>query len=90
VEVSADGGASWADATLDTPVLPKQLTRFRAAWRWSGQPATLLSRATDETGSVQPTRDSVLAGRGSRAFYHYNGIQAWQVRDTGEVGNVYV
>jgi sulfane dehydrogenase subunit SoxC len=90
VEVSADGGASWADAALDTPVLPKQLTRFRAAWRWSGQPATLLSRATDETGSVQPTRDSVLAGRGSRAFYHYNGIQAWQVRDTGEVGNVYV
>src|SRR5438105_107253 len=32
VEVSADGGKSWAPALLNDPVLPKALTRFRAAW----------------------------------------------------------
>jgi sulfane dehydrogenase subunit SoxC len=90
VEVSADGGATWADAALDDPVLPKNFVRFRSAWRWDGQPATLLARAIDETGSVQPTRDAVLNGRGSGAFYHYNAIQAWRVGEHGEVRNVYL
>ncbi|MEM8769951.1 MAG: sulfite dehydrogenase, partial [Pseudomonadota bacterium] len=45
VEVSADGGRSWAEAALDTHVLPRCLTRFRSAWRWNGAPAVLLSRA---------------------------------------------
>ena len=56
VEVSADGGKSWAPAVLNEPVLPKALTRFRAAWQWNGGPAVLQSRATDDTGMVQPTR----------------------------------
>jgi sulfane dehydrogenase subunit SoxC len=90
VEVSADGGASWADAALDEPVLPKNLTRFRSAWRWDGRPTTLLSRAVDDTGAVQPTRDAVIAGRATGSFYHYNAIQAWRVGATGEVRNVYV
>lgn len=90
VEVSADGGASWADAALDDPVLSKNLARFRSAWRWDGQPTTLLSRAVDDTGSVQPTRDAVLADRANGSFYHYNGIQAWRVGENGEVRNVYV
>lgn len=90
VEVSADGGASWADAALDEHVLSKCLTRFRSAWRWDGGPATLLSRATDEKGNVQPTRAAVLQDRSSAAFYHYNAIQAWKVAPGGEVTNVYV
>jgi len=89
VEVSADGGRSWAEAALDEHVLPKCLTRFRTAWAWNGGPAALLSRATDEKGAVQPTRDVVLQGRANGAFYHYNGIQAWQVESSGEVSNVY-
>lgn len=89
VEVSADGGASWADALLDEHVLPKCLTRFRAAWRWDGGPAILKSRATDEAGNVQPERSAVLAGRASNTIYHYNGIQAWQVDADGELHNVY-
>lgn len=89
VEISADGGASWADAALDAHVLPKSLTRFRSAWRWNGSPAVILSRATDESGAVQPTRQTVLEGRASNAFYHYNGIQAWQVSGEGELSNVY-
>lgn len=89
VEVSADGGSSWADAALDEHVLPKCLTRFRTAWRWDGGSARILSRATDEAGNVQPTRSEVLNGRANGAFYHYNGIQAWQVDRGGEVTNVY-
>lgn len=89
VEVSADGGASWTSAALDEPALPKHLTRFRAAWQWSGQPATLLSRAVDETGASQPARDAVIAGRGSGQFYHYNAMQAWRVDPEGGISNVY-
>jgi len=56
VDVSADGGKSWSPAALQEPVLAKALTRFRIPWRWNGGPAVLQSRATDETGYVQPTR----------------------------------
>ncbi len=89
VQVSADGGRTWADAALDEHVLPKNLTRFRSAWRWDGGPAVIMSRAIDAKGTVQPTREKVLADRSSAAFYHYNGIQAWQVAASGEVSNVY-
>ena len=89
VEVSADGGSSWADAALTDPVLPKSLTRFRMAWRWNGGPAILKSRAIDETGAVQPTRDALIAERGERSNYHYHGIQPWQVAANGEVTNVH-
>src|SRR5438552_803989 len=47
VDVSADGGQSWAPAALQGPVLPKALTRFRIPWQWNGGPAVLQSRATD-------------------------------------------
>ena len=66
VEVSADGGKSWAPAALSGPVLPKALTRFRVPWRWDGGPAVLQSRATDDTGMVQPTRAQLIAERGPR------------------------
>jgi sulfane dehydrogenase subunit SoxC len=89
VEVSADNGASWADAELQEPVLPKAFTRFRIPWRWSGAPAVLKSRATDETGYVQPERSALIAQRGRHGFYHYNGIVNWSVDGNGEVGHVY-
>lgn len=89
VEVSADGGKSWAKADLSGPVLPKALTRFRIPWRWSGGPAVLQSRATDTTGYVQPTRDALIAARGTKQFYHFNGIASWSIADTGEVTHVY-
>lgn len=89
VEVSADGGRSWAEAALNGPVLSKSFTRFRMAWRWNGGPAVLKSRAVDETGAVQPTRDALVAEFGERQNYHNNGIQAWAVAENGEVSNVY-
>jgi sulfane dehydrogenase subunit SoxC len=89
VEVSADGGRSWADAALTNPVLPKSFTRFRMGWQWNGGPAVLMSRAIDETGAVQPTRDSLISEFGERNNYHNNGIQAWSVDQNGGVSNVY-
>ena len=87
--MSADGGQTWAEAALSAPVLPRALTRFRTAWKWNGAPAILKSRATDDAGTVQPTRDALVAAHGTNVSYHYNAIQAWQVEANGEVKNVY-
>lgn len=88
VEVSADGGETWDLATLEDPVLPKAATRFRYPWVWTGEEAVILSRATDETGYVQPTRNALLAARG-QSQYHFNGIQAWKVNPDGTLVHTY-
>lgn len=89
VEVSADGGQSWAPAALQGPVLPKAPVRFRAPWQWNGGPAVLQSRATDNTGMVQPTRAAFAAERGLRGVFHYNAIASWRIDENGESSNVY-
>lgn len=89
IEVSADGGKSWAPAQLQEPVLPLCFTRFRIPWNWSGAPAVLKSRAIDETGYVQPEREKLVAERGRNGYFHYNAIAAWQVEEDGEVTHVY-
>jgi sulfane dehydrogenase subunit SoxC len=85
VELSVDGGKSWMDADLQEPVLPKCHTRFRKLWNWQGEPATLVSRATDETGYTQPSRDEFLAVRGADTRYHFNHLRAWKVGRDGSV-----
>jgi sulfane dehydrogenase subunit SoxC len=90
VEVSADGGKSWTPAILNDPVLPKALTRFRAAWRWNGGPAQLQSRATDDTGMVQPSRAQFIADRGPQGYFHFNAVQTWAIDEKGEASNAYV
>lgn len=89
VEVSADGGKSWAEAELQEPVLSQAFTRFRIPWRWDGKPAILKSRATDETGYVQPERNKLVAERGRHGFFHYNAIVIWQVDENGAVNHIY-
>ncbi len=89
VEVSADGGKSWAAAALQEPVLPKALTRFRVPWRWNGGPAVLQSRSTDSSGYVQPTRAALIAKRGTKTIYHFNGITSWAVGEQGGIRHVY-
>jgi sulfane dehydrogenase subunit SoxC len=89
VEISADGGRSWADAALGEPVLDKALTRFRLPWRWDGAPAVLMSRATDAAGAVQPTRSALLSERGRNYGYHFHAMQSWRIAADGEVHNVY-
>jgi sulfane dehydrogenase subunit SoxC len=88
VDVSVDGGRNWRRARLESPVLDKCLTRFNIDWVWDGKPALLQSRATDESGHVQPTYLQLRALRGSRSIYHNNAVQTWLVQDNGEVGNV--
>ena len=89
VEVSADGGKTWAEAELQTPVLAKCFTRFRIPWQWNGQSASIQSRATDETGYVQPKRQALLAERGKHGVFHYNAIVCWEISKNGEVSHVY-
>jgi len=98
VMLSADGGASWAQAALQEPLLSKAFTRFRVPWNWNGAPAVLQSRAWDDQGNVQPTRAEIIAHRGVAArvpnvlgfpSQHFNGITSWAVDAKGEVRHVY-
>ena len=89
VEVSADNGATWAEAELQGPALPYAVVRFRIPWRWDGTPVVLASRATDETGAVQPERVDWLRRYGPTQRYHCNAIQRWAVDAEGRLANVY-
>jgi sulfane dehydrogenase subunit SoxC len=88
VDVSVDGGRNWKTARLQGPVMSKCLTRFSLDWVWDGKPAIVQSRATDETGYVQPTYQQLRAVRSTRSIYHNNAIQSWLVQESGEVKNV--
>jgi len=88
VEITTDGGRTWVNAALQEPRLPIALTRFRLPWRFEGRDTRIASRAIDETGYVQPTRDALIAARGTNSAYHYNGIKVWHVKGDGTVTNV--
>lgn len=89
IDVSTDGGRSWSPARLDEPVLSHCLTRFSLPWKWDGRPAALASRAIDESGYVQPTREQLIAVRGKNSVYHYNAIAVWNIGPNGEASNAY-
>ncbi|MEM7500954.1 MAG: sulfite dehydrogenase [Pseudomonadota bacterium] len=85
-EISVDNGKTWQPAALQDPVLPKAHTRFRHLFRWDGQDTVILSRAVDETGYVQPTREAFLERRGAGAIpYHVNPITGWRLKPGGDV-----
>ncbi|MCO6179683.1 sulfite dehydrogenase [Ciceribacter sp. RN22] len=88
VDVSLDGGRNWQEARLTGDVRSKALTRFHLDIDWDGSEMFLQSRATDETGYVQPTKDELRAIRGLNNVYHNNSIQTWWLRADGEVENV--
>jgi sulfane dehydrogenase subunit SoxC len=90
VDVSLDGGKNWREAKLDGLVLDKAVTRFYAETEWSGGDMLLQSRAIDDTGYVQPTKNELRKVRGVNSIYHNNGIQTWHVKPNGEVENVEV
>jgi sulfane dehydrogenase subunit SoxC len=87
VDVSVDNGQTWQQAQLQDPVLTRAITRFRLPWHWDGRPAVIMSRATDETGYVQPTLEDLLAVRGPNYFYHNNAMTPWRIAESGEVTN---
>lgn len=90
VDVSIDGGRNWKTARIDGPSLPRALHRFYYEFDWDGSELFLQSRAIDETGFVQPTKDELRSARGDNSIYHNNGIQTWHVSGDGVVENVEV
>jgi sulfane dehydrogenase subunit SoxC len=85
VEITTNGGRSWVNAALQEPRLPMAFTRFRLPWRFEGREVVIASRATDETGYIQPTREALIAVRGTSSVYHFNGIKFWMVHPNGRV-----
>ena len=85
VEVSTDNGKNWHEAELQGPSLPKAHVRFAYMWEWKGREQVLLSRATDETGYVQPTRAKLIEVRGKGTDYHFNPIYGWRVAADGAI-----
>lgn len=89
VDLSADEGKTWAPAHLDQTPMDKALVRFSLPWKWDGKPTTLMSRARDEHGNIQPTRKAWKSRYAAHAHNHYNAIQSWRIKKAGEVENVY-
>ena len=54
VEWSTDSGATWTEAELQGPPARYSWTRFEFAWSPSPGDYTVLTRATDMTGTTQP------------------------------------
>ncbi len=88
VDVSIDGGRNWHEARIDGPSHSKALHRFYYDFDWDGSELFLQSRAMDEAGLVQPTKQALREARGSNSIYHNNGIQTWYVKADGSVENV--
>src|SRR5467141_1943305 len=95
VDISTDGGKSWKEAKLQSPVVPRAHTRFTFDWAWDGQEATLMSRCTDELGEVQPSRAELFKNWGiseeeskkPQRSIHTNAMQPWRVARDGSVHN---
>jgi len=87
VEVSLDGGTTWSQATLQDPIVPKCFTRFTHDFVWDGRETIVQSRATDETGYVQPTHKRLVQARGYFSEYHNNAIAPWKIGRDGTVSD---
>lgn len=97
VEISTDGGKSWKDAVVQGPVHTKAHTRFTYDWNWTGDESTIMSRATDESGDVQPTLAELSKNWGipmedwkkaekPRAI-HVTAIQPWKIARDGSISD---
>ena len=89
VEVSTDGGQTWQDAELRSPAYRMAHTRFGLHWKWDGKECVLMSRCTDELGTVQPTRAEVGKFFGDppdrpRVRGNDNTVQPWKSRERWE------
>jgi hypothetical protein len=92
VAAAMDGGASWRNAELRSPAYPMAHTRFGFHWNWDGKECVLMSRCTDEPGTVQPTRADVAKYWNEpldkvRIRGADNSVQAWKVGSDGSVRN---
>jgi sulfane dehydrogenase subunit SoxC len=93
VEVSTDGGRSWKEAKLQTPVHTKAHTRFTFDWVWDGEETVIMSRSTDDQGDVQLSRAELYdhwgitgeAAQKPARTTHFNAIQPWRVTRDGSL-----
>jgi sulfane dehydrogenase subunit SoxC len=85
VDISVDGGKTWIEAELMSPLVPKAHVRFQYMWHWDGNESLIMSRALDDQGYVQPTMAQLRAVRGPGTDYHFNSIRAWRVARDGSV-----
>ena len=93
VEVSTDNGQTWHEAELKGIPLPKAHTRFGYMWKWEGEECVIMSRTTDETGVIQPTRQEVAKALGVPYAPNFrppgtnNSIMPWKIAKDGSVSN---
>jgi len=85
VDVSTNGGRTWVAASLIGDVHACAHTRFEHLWKWDGRPTSIMSRAVDESGYVQPTLEEYKRVRGSNTAYHHNAIRTWLVAGDGAI-----
>jgi sulfane dehydrogenase subunit SoxC len=93
VEISIDGGRNWKNSELRSPALPMAHTRFGYHWNWDGKECMLMSRCTDELGTVQPTRAEVAKYWNKPLDENFrvpgadNSVQPWRITSDGSVHN---
>jgi sulfane dehydrogenase subunit SoxC len=93
VDLSVDGGQSWKPAELRTPAYPMAHTRFALPWKWDGTETVIMSRCTDELGTVQPTRAEIAKywNVPNNAQLQIKGLDnsifPWRVASDGTVHN---
>lgn len=93
VEVSTDGGKNWKMAELRTPATPMAHVRFGLEWKWDGKACEILSRCTDELGTIQPTRAQSAKYFNKPLTPDFrvpgadNTIQTWKIASDGSVHN---
>ena len=92
VEISFDGGQTWKNAELRTRADRMAHARFGFHWKWDGKECMLMSRCTDELGTVQPTRADIAKYWNEpvdkvRIRGADNSVQPWKVMSDGSVQN---
>ncbi len=93
VDVSTDGGQTWKPADLRSPAYPMAHTRFGFHWKWDGTETMIMSRCTDELGTVQPTRAEIAKYWNIPNDNNFsvkgldNSVFPWRVASDGSIHN---
>ena len=93
VDISLDGGQTWTPAELRSPAYPMAHTRFGFHWSWDGKECVIMSRCTDELGTVQPTRAEIAKywnvpnDKDLQIKGLDNSVFPWRVASDGSVHN---
>jgi len=93
VDISTDGGRTWHEAQIQSPVFRIAHTRFGMNWKWDGTECVIMSRCTDELGTVQPTRAEAAKfwnrplDANFRVPGNDNTVLRWRILSDGSVRN---